>query len=566
VSQRLPRERSPQVCAAALRALAAIGGEASLGLVTGYLEHEELQVCRGALIGLLRQEDPKAVHMAQSCLEQLTKSSRAQDKRLAAEVMAEIRSGDNGLLMTLLGDETELVRKAAFRAAGRSGNPAYVPVLVEHVSRRKYRRAAEDALIAAGETALTELTEMFENKDLPRQTLARLAKICGRISGETAIQVLLKGFDYPDPEVRKEVLAALARCRYRADESQAQAVRERIRMEIADAVWNLSAIRDLDDDPGLALARRSLGGQAETNRERVFFMLSFLYDRKSIESAWENLRHESKEKRAYALEVLDVTLSQELKQLVLPLVEDMGSPEALRRLQVLFPQKTLTQAERLRETLSRPGEWLSPWNKACAVYSAAGLSGSNLSVTLKSIPVSSSSLLAETTRWALAHLNGSTRPEEQRDRSSGRGNSRMLTIEKVILLKGVNMFSKTSEELLTEVAFILEEVELKPGEVVFEKGDVGESMYIIVDGRVRVYDGDKTINHLGKKEIFGELVLLDPEPRSASVQAVEETRLFRLDRDTFFELMADNIGVVSGVMEVLCQRLRRMTNMAMERR
>jgi hypothetical protein len=439
-------------------------------------------------------------------------------------------------------------------------------VLVEHVSRRKYRRAAEDALIAAGETALTELTEMFENKDLPRQTLARLAKICGRISGETAIQVLLKGFDYPDPEVRKEVLAALARCRYRADESQAQAVRERIRMEIADAVWNLSAIRDLDDDPGLALARRSLGGQAETNRERVFFMLSFLYDRKSIESAWENLRHESKEKRAYALEVLDVTLSQELKQLVLPLVEDMGSPEALRRLQVLFPQKTLTQAERLRETLSRPGEWLSPWNKACAVYSAAGLSGSNLSVTLKSIPVSSSSLLAETTRWALAHLNGSTRPEEQRDRSSGRGNSRMLTIEKVILLKGVNMFSKTSEELLTEVAFILEEVELKPGEVVFEKGDVGESMYIIVDGRVRVYDGDKTINHLGKKEIFGELVLLDPEPRSASVQAVEETRLFRLDRDTFFELMADNIGVVSGVMEVLCQRLRRMTNMAMERR
>jgi CRP-like cAMP-binding protein len=126
------------------------------------------------------------------------------------------------------------------------------------------------------------------------------------------------------------------------------------------------------------------------------------------------------------------------------------------------------------------------------------------------------------------------------------------------------MFSKTSEEILAEVASILEEVELKAGEVVFEKGDVGESMYIIVDGRVRVYDGDKIINHLGEKEIFGELALLDPEPRSASVQAVEETRLFRLDRDTFFELMADNIGVVSGVMQVLCQRLRRMTKIAME--
>ena len=140
----------------------------------------------------------------------------------------------------------------------------------------------------------------------------------------------------------------------------------------------------------------------------------------------------------------------------------------------------------------------------------------------------------------------------------------MLTIEKVILLKGVNMFSKTSEELLAEVASILEEVVLESGEVIFEKGDVGESMYIIVDGRVRVYDGDKTVNHLGEKEIFGELALLDPEPRSASVQAVEETRLFRLDRDTFFELMADNIQVVSGVMQVLCQRLRRMTSIAVQ--
>ena len=376
----------------------------------------------------------------------------------------------------------------------------------------------------------------------------------------------MKGFDHPDPEVRKEVLASLARCRYRADERQAHAARERIRMEVADATWNLSAIHDLGDDPELALARRSLGDQTEMNRERVFLMLSFLYDRKSIESAWENLRHESKEKRAYALEVLDVTLSQELKQLVLPLVEDTGSPEPLRRLQVLFPQKTLTQAERLGEILSRPDEWLSPWNKACAVYSAGGLSRSHLSVRLKSITVSSSRLLVETTRWALAHRNGPTGPEDLRDEGSGRGNTRMLTIEKVILLKGVSMFSKTSEELLTEVAFILEEVELKPGEVVFEKGDVGESMYIIVDGQVRVYDEDKTINHLGEKEIFGELALLDPEPRSASVQAVEETRLFRLDRDTFFELMADNIGVVGGIMEVLCQRLRRMTNMAMERR
>ena len=66
----------------------------------------------------------------------------------------------------------------------------------------------------------------------------------------------------------------------------------------------------------------------------------------------------------------------------------------------------------------------------------------------------------------------------------------------------------------------------------------------------------RTIVELGPKEIFGELALLDPEPRLASIAAVEDTRLFRLDRESFAELMAGNIEVVRGVLHVLCERLR----------
>jgi len=73
---------------------------------------------------------------------------------------------------------------------------------------------------------------------------------------------------------------------------------------------------------------------------------------------------------------------------------------------------------------------------------------------------------------------------------------------------------------------------------------------------VRVYDGARTIVELDKDEIFGELALLDPEPRVASVAAVEDTRLFRLDREAFAELMAGNIEIVRGVLHVLCERLR----------
>jgi CRP-like cAMP-binding protein len=138
----------------------------------------------------------------------------------------------------------------------------------------------------------------------------------------------------------------------------------------------------------------------------------------------------------------------------------------------------------------------------------------------------------------------------------------MLLIEKVMILKGVQIFAETSEEILAEVAAALEEIELRAGEVVFQKGDTGDSMYVIVEGQVRVFDGDRTINMLGAREIFGELALLDPEPRSASCAATRDTRLFRLDAETFSQLMAGNIEIVRGVLHVLCERLRNVTSLA----
>lgn len=133
----------------------------------------------------------------------------------------------------------------------------------------------------------------------------------------------------------------------------------------------------------------------------------------------------------------------------------------------------------------------------------------------------------------------------------------MLLIEKVIILKMVPMFARTSEEVLAEIAAIFEEVEYRAGEMIFAKGDEGDSMYIVVHGRVRVFDAEVDLSVLGEKEIFGELALLDPQPRSASVMALDDTRLFRLDGDTFSQLMAGNLDIVRGVLHVLCDRLRR---------
>jgi CRP-like cAMP-binding protein len=110
--------------------------------------------------------------------------------------------------------------------------------------------------------------------------------------------------------------------------------------------------------------------------------------------------------------------------------------------------------------------------------------------------------------------------------------------------------------VLADVANLLEEVDVSEHETIFTQGDPGDSLYVIVDGKVRVHDGERLLNYLGERDVFGEMALLDPEPRLASVTAVEATRLFRLDQAPFYELMADRPEVATGIIRVLSGRLR----------
>ena len=139
----------------------------------------------------------------------------------------------------------------------------------------------------------------------------------------------------------------------------------------------------------------------------------------------------------------------------------------------------------------------------------------------------------------------------------------MSTSDRIIFLKSVNLFTEIPDQYLVELAGRLEEVEAKAGETIFEKGDAGNCMYMIIEGRVRVHDGERALSDLVKRDVFGEMAALDPELRSLSVTAMEPTRLFRLDRETLVELMADHAEVALQIIHILSQRLRaRVVDMA----
>lgn len=130
------------------------------------------------------------------------------------------------------------------------------------------------------------------------------------------------------------------------------------------------------------------------------------------------------------------------------------------------------------------------------------------------------------------------------------------TLEKTIFMKGVDLFRDISGEEVSHVAQIAEEIEYGSEQTIFDEGDVGDSMFIIVDGAVRIHKGNKELAVLSKGKFVGEMALLDQEPRSASVTSTEETTLLEINGEDFYDLMASRMEIMQGIVKILTQRLR----------
>jgi signal transduction histidine kinase len=133
--------------------------------------------------------------------------------------------------------------------------------------------------------------------------------------------------------------------------------------------------------------------------------------------------------------------------------------------------------------------------------------------------------------------------------------------DRLILLKKVEIFSKTSEDILREIASVLTEVKCRQNQSVFRKGDEGKAMFIITSGSFRVHDGGHVIYRLKEGYVFGEFALFDNELRSASVTAEEPSALLKLEQDDFYKIMSDKDEVVKEVLRQVIRRIREMNEL-----
>ena len=138
--------------------------------------------------------------------------------------------------------------------------------------------------------------------------------------------------------------------------------------------------------------------------------------------------------------------------------------------------------------------------------------------------------------------------------------------EDLRLLSGLQLFKELTTTELMMVLMVIDKIRYEPGQMIVQEGTAGDSFYIVKEGQVEVrkYDGkgiEHTLATLGPGECFGEIALIDFEPRSASVYAQTACIIYRLTRTDFTNLISHHKEMerkfYKAVALVLAERLRR---------
>jgi CRP/FNR family transcriptional regulator, cyclic AMP receptor protein len=133
---------------------------------------------------------------------------------------------------------------------------------------------------------------------------------------------------------------------------------------------------------------------------------------------------------------------------------------------------------------------------------------------------------------------------------------RLATIEKVIFLRSVDIFSHATVEELGRVAALTEEVRFEPGETIFRKGEPTDAIYLILAGRVSIESNGQIVREITDKQAFGTVAALDRNPAVHTVKAIDPVHALKLSAQDFDDILSLDFELVRAVLHALCRFIR----------
>ncbi len=497
-------------------------------------------------------------------IQRLARSQYPTDRHYAAELLLHTTTLENvSFLIELLNDNDTQVRLVAIKTAVKKYNNEVISSLIENLGNSLYSNAAVNALTQIGQPAVQLLDNSFYRSGQSSQVMIRIVQIIGSIGGARAKDFLWNKIDYPNKVITSQILLALGNSGFKAGLAQVSRIKYAIESDVADITWNVGAIEEIGNYPGSLVVRQALEREVQNDIEHIYMLLAMLYDTRSIQLVKESIESGTAEGVTYAIELLDVFLSEQLKQQVIPVLDDVSNSEKINRLEVFYPRVPLDEKLVLKFLINRDFTQSNRWTKACVLHQIGILKIEDFTLDLISQLFNPDQLIRETAAWALYQINpelyqtNSIRLGEEQKKSldaaildSGTEKA-ILLYDKILFLQRIKLFEGLAGITLSYVVDMSKSVFLKKDQIVSFESDKRNDFLIVYKGQVQYFEFGKPLVDFQEGQFLGEQLGDTDRLNSNAIVSKEDTILLKFNKDEFYELLSDQVKLADKILEYI---------------
>ncbi|MBT3341792.1 MAG: cyclic nucleotide-binding domain-containing protein [Gemmatimonadetes bacterium] len=457
------------------------------------------------------------------------------------------------MLEGLIGSEQVDDIAAGIDVALRTGQAGtYLLGIRDHLDHHHpaVREAAVRTLIADAEDGTRLLVDMLADpdRDVVEAAVTTLSERRAQ-DGENGGQALLMALETASVKQWDGLSSVLSQ----GDDDMVATLLPATRRRLLEAHRSRVVIELLlaaGQDEETRLLRDQLTLATDSARESAMRLLGQLGDVDVVADLVDRMGEDDAQARENAIELLENIGNRELLEPLLPLLID-DEEEQSQRAWALSGWRDVSPPLDLDHALGHVLEGPDPWTKMAAAWTAFRLGRSHV---LNRMSEGDHGDIPPQVREIMEQMS-----ESQRDET---GDQPLTNMEKITFLKGSPFFAALPLEELYHIALSVQEEAVKAATHVIEQGSLGDKMYIVVAGQLEVRsfgDGDEEgtrVAILSDKQVFGDMSLLDDEPRSASVIADGDCRLLSLQRSDLERILRRYSSIAFSMMRILSRRLR----------
>jgi len=402
-------------------------------------------------------------------------------------------------LIKLLTDKNYNVRTQAILTAGQLKEPELFKYLFANLRIAEYHDIVFSAILHIGKKVLADLDKFFYTIEHIPEVQISVIKMIEIIGGNEASEILSNKINYTHNSVSNKVIFALGKLSYQAKRADISLLSGKLENEIDNYLYILASLVDIehkfnpDDD-----IIRAINHEKRNIQETIFTMLSILYDPSAITLIRTNLESDNSDSKGFALEIAEIIISELHKDILAPLFEDLSNKELIAKYHYIYPQEKLSIKDRLIDLVNSDSSVTVHFTKALAINLLAGYKTEDVISVLKANIVHPNIIVRETAGITLYNMFPEIFNEQAilfKSRIKGfndlirkvtikTGNTNLLILEKLKLLRSLNLFSNLSYEKLSKFAINSTELSVKENEFLNCENEDKNTIYLCVSGQL----------------------------------------------------------------------------------